>query len=368
MRVSIFTTLATVSLAMLAVAGVLIFSHHSSGKFLAILGVYGVAAATLFNAQLKNLSFTLFVIATVIAAFLMPGLFIEVGGFQMKTLMVPLLQIIMFGMGTAIGWRDFVAIAKSPKPIFLGVSCQFLIMPIVGWLLVSLFQFPVEIAAGVILIGCSPSGLASNVMAYLAKANLALSVSLTIVATLIAPVMTPLLMKVLAGQLVEINFLGMMWSMLKIVILPVVAGILVNHFAKPISGRLNQIMPVISMAGIAFIIGIIIAAGQKNLATIGLLLLFVCLLHNLLGFVLGYGAARMLGLDERSARTVSFEVGMQNGGLASALALQLGKMGTMGLAPAIFSVLMNITGSSLANWWKNKPIRPVNNNKNKERA
>jgi BASS family bile acid:Na+ symporter len=205
------------------------------------------------------------------------------------------------------------------------------------------------------LIGCSPSGLASNVMSYLAKANLALSITITAVATLLAPVSTPLLMKLLAGTFIEINILDMMWSIVKMVIIPIGAGLLFNKLLSGKAKWLDKAMPIVSMLGIAFIIVIITAAGRDSLLEIGAILILVVLIHNLLGYNLGYWAARLSSMDERDCRTIAIEVGMQNGGLASGIAKEMGKIATIGLAPAVFGPLMNITGSILASYWHRKP-------------
>ncbi len=245
---------------------------------------------------------------------------------------MPLLQIIMFGMGTAMSLDDFVGVVRMPKAVFIGIACQFIIMPLLGFSLSHLFNFPPEIAAGLVLIGCVPCGLASNVMSYLANANLALSITLTAVATLLAPLMTPFLMRMLGGQYVAVEVLAMMWDIIKMVILPIIGGLVFNHFFKGKAKWLDTAMPLVSMIGIGFIITIITAAGRDSLLSIGLTLMLAVLLHNMGGYLLGYWSSRLLGMDERSCRTVAIEVGMQNGGLASALALQMGKVATVGLA------------------------------------
>ena len=304
----------------------------------------------------KGLSFTVLIFAAVAAALFYPSFFTTVGGFDLKGLIVPLLIIIMFGMGCSMHFNDFVGVIKMPKGVLIGIICQFTIMPIVGYTLASFTNLSPEIQAGIILVGCSPSGLASNVMSYISKSNLALSLTLTAVATLLAPLLTPLLMKVLADQLVPIDFLGMLMSILKIVILPIILGLLFNHFFSGKFTWLDKAMPIVSMAGIAIIITIITAAGRNALLTIGLTLIVVVIIHNVLGYVLGYNLSRLLGLDQKSARTIAFEVGLQNGGLASGIALEMGRVATMGLAPAVFGPMMNITGSSLATWWQGKPV------------
>jgi BASS family bile acid:Na+ symporter len=304
--------------------------------------------------KFKGFTFTVLIFAAVAMSMYYPEYFIENNGFQFKTLIVPLLQIIMFGMGTAMSFKDFYGVIKMPKGVLIGLVCQFTIMPILGFSLASLFNFPLEIAAGIILIGSSPSGLASNVMAYLAKANIALSVTLTAVATLLAPIMTPFLMKTLAGSFVPIDFVAMMTSIFKIVIVPVLLGLIFNYFFHGKAKWLDKAMPIISMAGIGFIIMIITAAGRDDLLSIGLLLILAAIIHNLLGYVFGYWGCRIFGMSEQDCRTIAFEVGMQNGGLATGIALEMGKISTVGLAPAIFGPWMNISGSSLATWWRDK--------------
>ena len=379
-----------------------------------ILLAFGVRG----NPISKGFSYTIMIFAAVTVSMFYPGLFIKWGDFELKATIVPLLQIIMFGMGSQMSFRDFAGVVKMPKGVLLGLVCQFTIMPIIGFTIATSFGFPPEIAAGIILVGSSPSGLASNVMSFIAKANLALSVTLTAVATMLAPLITPSLMKLLAGQFVPIDFWGMMLSIINIVILPIVAGLMFNAmaygkenlkskitqglvylliiagknlilfqtsdlevgaafmqfgkdvawffvlpvaaaflFAKLAGGKkvaLDKIMAFLSMAGIGVIIVVITAAGRDSLLDIGLLLILACLLHNSAGYFLGYWICKLARMDEKSCRTIALEVGMQNGGLASGIALEMGRVATIGLAPAVFGPMMNITGSSLATWWRRK--------------
>ena len=250
--------------------------------------------------------------------------------------------------------KDFASIFKSPKGVVIGVTAQLGIMPIIGFILAKLSNFPPEIAAGIVLIGCSPSGVASNVMAYLARANLALSITITSIATLIAPFVTPLLMKFLAGEFIEIDVLAMMWSIVKMIILPIGAGLLFNKLRGKKFIWLDKAMPIMSMLAIGIIITIITAAGRDALLSIGFVLMILVLIHNIFGYLLGYWYARIFKLSEQDARTIALEVGMQNGGLASGIANSLGKIATMGLAPGIFASLMNVTGSILASYWYKK--------------
>ncbi len=312
------------------------------------------ALALRYTKKFKGFSFTILIFAAVTVAMYYPYYFSSIGDFDLKRLIVPLLQIIMFGMGTAMSIKDFAGVVKMPKGVIAGLCCQFTIMPVLGFSIAYLFGFAPEIAAGVVLIGSSPSGLASNVMAYLAKANLALSITLTAVSTVAAPLMTPLLMKVFAGQFVPIDFWSMMLSIIKIVILPVIIGLIFNHFFHGKAKWLDTAMPIVSMAGIAFIITIITAAGRDSLLTIGLFLILAAIIHNIAGYFLGYWASRALKMSEQDCRTIALEVGMQNGGLASGIALEMGKVSTIGLAPAVFGPWMNISGSSLATWWRDK--------------
>jgi BASS family bile acid:Na+ symporter len=302
--------------------------------------------------------------------------------------------------------------------VFVGVLCQFTIMPLVGFGLTRVLSFPDEIAAGVILIGACSSGLASNVMAYLARANLALSITMTSVTTMIAPLMTPFWMKVLAGDRVQISFVGMMSDILKLVIAPIGAALVHDYLkhASPAARRIllataaagagwlayqalvgwsptpgpssapagawmticnyllgaiafgvlfhalvkvvpsiERRMPLASMFGIIYFTAVTTAKGRTELLAVGGLLFLAAAIHNALGYVLGYWMSRALGVTRNSARTVTFEVGLQNGGMASGIAAQLDMLGTMGLAAAVFSPWMNITGSILANYWRKRP-------------
>jgi len=304
--------------------------------------------------SLNGYVFTALLFVGIVMAFYYPYYFIEFNGFKFTNLIVPLIQLIMFGMGVSMSIKDFASVFKSPKAVFVGVSAQLGVMPFVGFILAKLSGFPPEIAAGIVLIGASPSGVASNVIAYLAKANVALSITITSIATLIAPFATPVLMNLLAGEFVEIDVLSMMWTIIKMIILPIGAGLLFNQLLGSKAKFLNKIMPLVSMIGIGVIIAIITAKGRDSLLDIGGLLLILVLIHNLCGYTLGYWYARLLKLNERDARTVAIEVGMQNGGLASGIANSLGKIATMGLAPAVFGPLMNITGSVLASYWHKK--------------
>ena len=304
--------------------------------------------------KLKDHWYTLCIILLVIIGYNFPEVFSTINGVKLSVFIKPVLQIIMFGMGATMTLSDFVEIFKSPQKVIIGLLAQFTIMPFLGFGLSRMFSFPPEIAAGVVLIGCSPSGLASNVMALMAKANVALSITITTMATLLAPVLTPFLMKTLGGGLIEIEFLKMFWDMSQLVLLPIFLGLLINRVFPKYVKMLISYLPFLSMIGIAYIILIVTASGANSLKTVGVLLIFVVFIHNVFGYILGYFSAKTLKLNEADARAIALEVGMQNGGLASALANEMGKIATVGLAPAIFGPLMNITGSTLANYWSKK--------------
>lgn len=328
--------------------------HSMAGWFLMLFFLclaIGIRSSRLF----KGLSFTLIIFATTTVALYHPGYFQKWGSLDLRTLIIPLIQIIMFGMGTEMSVKDFGAVFKSPKGVVIGVMAQFMIMPLLGFTLATVTNFPPEVAAGIVLIGCAPSGLASNVMAYLAKANLALSVTITSIATLLAPFVTPLLMKLLAGALIEIEVGKMMWEIVKMIIIPIGAGLIFNKLLAGKAGWLDKAMPLLSMFGIAFILTIMVAAGRENLITMGPALIGIVLLHNFFGYFLGYWGGRAFRLREADCRTIAIEVGMQNAGLATGIANAMGKLATVGLAAAVFGPLMNITGSMLASWWHNRP-------------
>ena len=327
-------------------------NHNIAGWLLALFFAL-LAIAFSGNKFLKGLSYTVMIVAVVSIAMYHPQYFIAIGDFKLSALIIPLLQVIMFGMGTELSLKDFANVVKMPKGIIVGIACHYIIMPLVGFGIAKIFNFPNEIAAGVILIGCCPSGLASNVMCYLARANLALSVSVTTISTILAPFLTPFLMQLLGGSFVQVDFWNMVWEITRIVIIPVVAGLAFHYLVRGKFQWLDKAMPLVSMIGIAFILTIIIAAGRDNLIKVGVLLIVATFIHNMAGYFLGYWSARILKFHERDCRTIALEVGMQNAGLASGLALTMGKLATAGLAPAIFGPVMNVTGSALASWWHN---------------
>lgn len=329
---------------------------HDYAGWILMAFFFSIALAFRGYPLLKGYSFTVMIFAAVSLAMYYPQYFIYVGGFKLSKLILPLMQIIMFGMGTGLSIKDFARVMQMPKGVIVGVLCHYTIMPFIGFAVTKIFSFPPEVAAGIILIGSCPNGLASNVMSFLARANLALAVTLTAVSTLIAPLVTPMMMQLLAGQYIQIDFWSMVWDITKIIILPIGAGLIFNYFLHGKFKVLDEIMPVISMLGIVLIIVVITSAGRNELLVVGPLLILAVTLHNLLGYFLGYWAGRLMRMKENDCRTIALEVGLQNGGLASGLALSMGKLATVGLAPAVFAPVMNISGSSLALWWRAHPF------------
>jgi BASS family bile acid:Na+ symporter len=304
--------------------------------------------------KLKQSGFSVIILFAVAIAMVFPHWFTQWGNFELKSLIIPLLQVITFGVGCTMSLADFKNLRKMPGTILIGAACQYSIMPLVGFTIARTFNFPAEIAAGIILIGCSPSGMASNVMTLIARGNLALSVSITTVATLLSPLLTPLLMKLLGGTYIELSFWKMFMDIIKILIVPVFLGLAFHHLFKKKADLLKRIMPPISMAGIALIIVVITAAGRDSLLSVGFLLILAMMLHMTAGFGLGYGVSRLLRLSEADSRTIALEVGMQNGGLASGIAASMGKIATLGLAAAVNGPLMNTVFSMIASWWGRK--------------
>jgi len=376
-----------------------------------------------FRRFYRKYAFTLWVLVAVAASMSHPAAFRSWFGTDLKVLIVPLIQVITFGMGTTLSGRDFRNVLTMPWPVFIGVALQFLIMPLVGFAIAMTFGFPPEVAAGVILIGSVSSGVASNVMTYLAGGNVPLSVTITSATTLLSPFVTPFWMKTLAGRLVPVDFVAMMLSIFNMIIIPIVAGLAANRLlygtkertgpgvrlaawasislalaaavavtpaarwgslavlkngvllgflllgltslaklviAVVLKGPANwmdKTLPVVSMAGICLIIAVITAQSRDQLLSVGPLLILAAVVHNGTGYGLGYAGARLARLDESACRAVAMEVGMQNGGMASGIAIDVLKSTSAALAPAIFGPWMNVSGSLLAGWWRRRPVR-----------
>lgn len=268
-----------------------------------------------------------------------------------KPAIVPLLMLIMFGMGLSLSWDDFRRALKQPGVIGLGVVMQYSLMPLIAFIIGHLLQLPAEILAGLVLVGACPGGTASNVIAYLARANVALSVAITFASTLVAVIATPLLTWLYLGERIPVPVSGMLISLVQIVVIPVVAGCLLNTFLQRQLAPARELFPLISVAAIVLVIGIIVALNTTRISEAGLLVVAAVILHNGLGLLSGYGIARLLRLDKITARTLAIEVGMQNSGLGVALAIK--HFTPLAALPgALFSVWHNLSGSLLAALWR----------------
>ena len=310
-----------------------------------------LSAAT--SQRFKSLAFTLWVIAFGASAWFAPSLYTwSLHGWQPKQAIVPLVQVIMFGMGVTLTFDDFGRVLKMPRAVLIGVVCQYSIMPVMAWTFSAAFGLPSEAAAGLILIGCCPGGVTSNVVAYVARANVALSVTMTACSTILSPLLTPHIMQLLAGQYVPIEVGSMTLSIVKMILVPVLLGLLANRYAQRWVEKLAGVLPAVAMFSICVIIAITVALARHDLVTVGLALFGAAACHNAAGFALGYGAARTLGLDRRDSRTVALEVGLQNGGMATGLALNVLKSPTAALGSAVFGPWSAITSSALASYWR----------------
>ena len=265
------------------------------------------------------------------------------------TVINPLLGVIMFGMGLTLRADDFRIVFSRPKDVVIGCLAQFTVMPLLAWSLARVFALDEALTVGVVLVGCCPGGTASNVITYLARGDLALSVGMTGVSTLLAPLATPLLVWLLAGKTVDVDVVGMLLSILWVVILPIVAGLLVKRLWPRQTEAAVAYLPALSSVAICAIVLIVIAANAGKLLSGGLLIILVVMLHNVCGLGIGYGIGTLLHLPSAKRRAISIEVGMQNSGLASGLAALHFAAYPMATIPgAVFSVWHNISGAIVA--------------------
>ena len=312
-----------------------------------------------FVSVIRRQAFGLAVLACAAAALAFPSLFTEWFGVKLISMVVPAIQLIMFGMGTTLSLADFLRVARMPWAVAIGVILQFAVMPLVGLVLAKCCGFSGELAAGCVLVGSVAGGTASNVVAFLAKADVALSVTMTCFSTLLSPFVTPVAMKVLAGCFVEIDVMKMMMEILKVVVVPVVAGGIVRRiFRRQFEQRratCDRALSLLSMCGICFTILALTAPSRSVFASSGVLIVVAAIAHNVTGYLSGYWAVRLvgrrLGLGEREARTVAIEVGMQNSGMAAALSVGMLGSAVAALPANVFSIWMNFSGSVLASWW-----------------
>lgn len=288
-------------------------------------------------------TFAIWALISALLGFVFPEFFAS-----LAFLIVPILGIIMFGMGMTLKTSDFLEIIKRPKPVIIGLLAQFTIMPLIAYLLTVVFSLDPLIAVGVILVGCCPGGTSSNVITFLAKGDVALSVAITSISTLLAPFLTPILLQVFAGQLIDIDLLSMMVTITKIVILPILLGIIVHKFLGDKIESAITVLPMISVLGISIIIAAVVAVSKATILDSGAIVFIVVALHNMLGYSLGYLLARLLGFTETQRRAIMIEVGMQNSGLGAALAATYFNP-VAALPSAIFSVWHNFSGAIVAN-------------------
>ncbi len=288
----------------------------------------------------KYLSWIVLLVAVV--AFMMPSNFIWAAK---ETVL--LLQIIMFGMGLTLSTQDFVAVFKQPWQVFLVSFLQFAWMPISGVIVSYIFNFPPEVAIGFILLGACPGGTASNVMTYLARGDVPLSVTATSVSTMLAPFLTPLFVVWYGGAFISISFNAMFLSIVKIVVVPIVGGLVINYFFHNFVKKIVDLLPTISTIGILLVIAGVVAINQKNIMTTGVIIFVACVLQNLSGYAVTYGVCKALGTKTPQRRAMQIEVGMQNSGLAASLAMQHFSP-QAAIAGAVFSIVHNFTGSIFA--------------------
>ena len=286
-----------------------------------------------------------------LVAYLKPEYFLD-----MKSAIVPLLSVIMFGMGLTLTFDDFRRVVRRPSVIGAGLLIQYAVMPFAGFILARTLCLSPYTAAGLILVGASPGGTASNLICFLARGDVALSITLTSCSTLMAVFATPLLTWFYVGQAVPVPAMDMLISIVKIVFIPVAAGVVINFLAGTCLEKIRTISPIFSTLAIALIIAIIVALNRDNIGSTGPVLFFAIIMHNICGLSAGYFISRFLGYDIITARTIAIETGMQNSGLSVALAIKYFSHAAA-LPGALFSVWHNLSGAVLAAIWN---VRPLN--------
>ena len=295
--------------------------------------------------QFVSKTFALWVLLFAFLAFVSPEAFLEIRGY------IPyLLGIVMFGMGITLTFNDFSEVVKHPKSVIVGVVGQFVIMPAIAFALAKLFVLPTDLAIGVILVGACPGGTSSNVMTYLAKGNTALSVACTTISTLLAPLLTPIIFYVLASQWIDIDASAMFASVLKMVLFPIFLGLVIRALFKKQMAQISQTMPLVSVIAIVLILAAVVAGSKDKIIDSGLLIFGIVVLHNCLGYLVGFIAAKALRLNNYDSKAIAIEVGMQNSGLGAALATA--HFNPIAAVPsAVFSFWHNVSGPILANYF-----------------
>lgn len=272
-----------------------------------------------------------------------------------KSFVAELLMFVMFTMGVTLSIDDFKRVFLRPKAVVVCTLLHYIVMPLTALILAKVFNMRPELLVGMVLVGSVASGTASNVMIYLARGDVALSVTISSVSTLVGVLVTPLLTLLLVGTTVHVDALSMLLSIVKIVVIPICLGLAVHHLFTQFIKRIERFLPLLSMLCILIIIGVVVAGSRDQIAQVGFMVFFAVILHNGIGLLGGYWGGRLLGFDESTCRTMSIEVGMQNSALAAALATNYFSS-LSALPAAIFSVWHNISGSLLAGYWQNKPI------------
>ncbi|MBB5409545.1 BASS family bile acid:Na+ symporter [Paraburkholderia sp. HC6.4b] len=295
--------------------------------------------------------FPLWAVLVSVAAYFSPASFSGVAPH-----VTTLLTIIMLAMGVTLSAGDFLRVFSRPAPVIAGIVLHYLVMPLAAWVIAKALRMPPELTAGMVLVGSVASGTASNVMIYLARGDVALSVTISALSTLVGVFATPLLTRLYVDASIVVDVHGMLMSILQIVALPIVVGLVVNHLFGKLVRKIEPILPLVSMVAIVLIIGAVVGGTQKSIASVGLVVMVGVILHNGIGLLGGYWGGRLLGFDEAVCRTLAIEVGMQNSGLAATL----GKLYFTPLAAlpgALFSVWHNLSGSLLAGVWAGRPAK-----------
>nr|WP_054548989.1 bile acid:sodium symporter family protein [Lysinibacillus sphaericus] len=296
--------------------------------------------------------FAIWVICIAVIAFIAPEPFLIFGGY-----ITILLGIVMFGMGLTLKAVDFKLVITNPVPVIIGVCAQYVIMPLSALLIAYIMNLPAELAAGLVLLGSVPGGTASNVMVYLAKGNVPLSITMTSFSTLLAPIATPFILLLLAGKWMPVDPIAMFTSIIQVIIIPIILGIIIRRVVPQIVEKSINVIPLISVVAIMIIVSAVVAGNVDTIASAGSIIFAAVVLHNAFGLLFGYITARVLGLDESNRRAISIEVGMQNSGLGVALATA--HFGPLAALPSVLgAVWHNISGPILATYWSKKPEKP----------
>ncbi|WP_076408918.1 bile acid:sodium symporter family protein [Shewanella sp. UCD-KL12] len=297
--------------------------------------------------MLENINrlFPVFALIGALTAYFMPQWFVE-----LKFLIVPLLIIIMLSMGLTLNVSDFSSALQQKRAVLVGLLLQFSIMPVSALLISLALGLERDMVIGMVLVGSVAGGTASNVVCYLAKGDVALSITMTALSTLVGVLFTPLLIELLLGQMIDIPLSAMLISLVKIVLLPVTVGVLINHFFKPQVSKITPALPLVSIMAIVLAITIIVALNAGQFDKVGPIIFVAVFLHNSLGLILGYSCCRLLGFSHTVCKTISIEVGLQNSGLATALSIQFFSPSSA-LPAAIFSIWHNLSGSLVAGYW-----------------